>query len=119
MAKPWTPDTLAASPQPAPEDREALVEGIAQIIDHPSVYMGGPSRNSLRIAEAIVKEYADTLLARGLRLPAPETMAWGILRKDGEIIAGGLRNKEAASNFAHEGERIVRVAIRVVEGGDE
>lgn len=66
------------------------------------------------------EERADALLARGLRLPgAEETMAWGIVRKDGEIIAGGLRNKEAASNFAHEGERVVRVVIRVVEGGDD
>lgn len=42
---------------------DALVVGIAQIIDHPSVYMGGPSRNSLRIAEAIVKEFGSDLCA--------------------------------------------------------
>ena len=40
---------------------DALVVGIAQIIDHPSTYMGGPSRNSLRIAETIVKEFGADL----------------------------------------------------------
>ena len=44
---------------------DALVVGIAQIIDHPSVYMGGPSRNSLRIAKMIVKEFGSDLCASG------------------------------------------------------
>ena len=120
--------TLATAPQPAPEegltraqvgamldakrhDREALVGVISDLIHN--------------AADAYIEEHdrraiADALLARGLPLPGGDaTMGWGMVRKDGEIIAGGLRNKEAASNFAHEGERIVRVAIRVVEEGDE
>ena len=36
---------------------------IAAIIDHPSVYMGGPSRNSMRKAENIIES-----LERGKRL---------------------------------------------------
>ena len=40
----------------APEN-DQLVIGIAQIIDHPSVFMGGPSRNSMRIAAEIVKHH--------------------------------------------------------------
>ena len=44
-----------------------------------------------------------------------ETLAWGIIRKDGEIIAGGLRSRDVAGNFAGPGEHVVRVAIRIVE----
>ena len=52
------------------DQNNALIVGIAQIIDYPSVYMGGPSRNSLRIAETIVKEFGADL-ARADRA-APE-----------------------------------------------
>lgn len=45
------------------DQNNALIVGIAQIIDYPSVYMGGPSRNSLRIAETIVKEFGADLAA--------------------------------------------------------
>ena len=114
------PASVYPAPQPAPEqgmtraevgqmldgkrhDREALVEAIREACPEPWISHGGAA------------DIADALLARGLRLAGGgETMAWGIVRKDGEIIAGGLRNKEAASNFAHEGERVVRVAIRVL-----
>lgn len=53
-------------------DRDALVVGIAQIIDHPSVYMGGPSRNSLRIATEIVKHHRADLCASGQQVRALE-----------------------------------------------
>ena len=43
------------------DQNNALIVGIARIIDHPSVYMGGPSRNSLRIAKMIVKEFGADL----------------------------------------------------------
>ena len=52
------------------DQNSALIVGIARIIDHPSVYMGGPSRNSLRIAKMIVKEFGADL-ARADRA-APE-----------------------------------------------
>lgn len=55
----------------APE-QDPMVVGIAQIIDHPSVYMGGPSRNSLRIAAAIVKEFGSDLCASGQQVRALE-----------------------------------------------
>lgn len=32
---------------------------IASVIDHPSVYMGGPSRNSMRKAEQIIKNLKE------------------------------------------------------------
>ena len=54
------------------DQNNALIVGIAQIIDYPSVYMGGPSRNSLRIAETIVKEFGADL-ARADRA-APEAL---------------------------------------------
>ena len=43
------------------DQNNALIVGIAQIIDYPSVYMSGPSRNSLRIAATIVKEFGADL----------------------------------------------------------
>lgn len=52
------------------DQNNALIVGIARIIDHPSVYMGGPSRNSMRIAETIVKKFGADL-ARADRA-APE-----------------------------------------------
>ncbi|TWI29377.1 hypothetical protein [Paracoccus sulfuroxidans] len=48
-----------STPEQAAPD--ALIVGIAQIIDYPSVYMGGPSRNSMRIATEIVKHHRADL----------------------------------------------------------
>ena len=52
-------------------ERDQLITGIAQIIDHPTVYMGGPSRNALRIAKVVVDEFGAQLDAH----PAPDTQA--------------------------------------------
>ena len=52
------------------DQNNALIVGIAQIIDYPSVYMGGPSRNSLRIAETIVKEFGADLARAVAAQPA-------------------------------------------------
>ena len=41
-------------------DKELVTRHIANILDHPSVYMGGPSANSLRKAERIVKYLEDS-----------------------------------------------------------
>lgn len=51
------------------DQNNALIMGIAQIIDHPSVYMGGPSRNSLRIAETIVKEFGADIASADRAAP--------------------------------------------------
>ena len=52
------------------DQNNALIVGIARIIDHPSVYMGGPSRNSLRIAKMIVKEFGADLARAVAAQPA-------------------------------------------------
>lgn len=65
-------------------DRDALVVGIAQIIDHPSVYMGGPSRNSLRIATEIVKHHRADLCASGQQVRALDPR---IYRLNAEALA--------------------------------
>jgi hypothetical protein len=36
-------------------DRDTLIGRIAAELDKPSVYMGGPSKRSLRLAEAVVR----------------------------------------------------------------
>ena len=36
-------------------DNSELVRTIASIIDHPSVYMGGPSAHAIRLADRIIK----------------------------------------------------------------
>lgn len=99
---------LAAAPQPAPADREALVEVI---------------RDAIRpgICDTIAERAADALLARGLRLPGGETMAWAVVGEDGEVIPGSIypTRDEAERVCDYEGERVVRVTIRVVEGGDD
>jgi hypothetical protein len=45
------------------EERDLIVQQIAGILDHPSVYMGGPSHHSLRTARGIVN-----MLERSQRL---------------------------------------------------
>ena len=37
------------------QERLIVQRGIASILDHPSLYMGGPSRQSMLKAEAIIK----------------------------------------------------------------
>jgi hypothetical protein len=39
--------------------REELIHRIAALLDHPSVFMGGPSKQNLRKAAAIVEMLAD------------------------------------------------------------
>lgn len=142
----------AAAPQPAPVEREALVEVIRSVVP---------------LSVKHLRTLADALLARGLRLPAPkpeprrcaectceggehecnwikpgpdkedalqqlaglgqqadrasETMAWAVVGEDGEVIPGSIypTRDEAERVCDYEGERVVRVAIRVVEGGDD
>lgn len=100
---------LAAAPQPVAADREALVEVIREAIQ-PSI-----------ISDVIPALAADALLARGRRLPGDETMAWAVVGEDGEVIPGSIypTRDEAERVCDYDGERVVRVAIRVVEGGDD
>lgn len=110
---------LAAAPQPAPVDREALVEEIAQIIDHPSVYMGGPSRNALRTANAI----ADALLARGLRLPGGGELAAAYRAGQTDMKAAAMiAARDVGRSGGTSGDAVAaisRLPIRVVEAGDD
>jgi hypothetical protein len=39
--------------------KEEIVGVVAVILDHPSLYMGGPSRRSLAAAKIIVQELED------------------------------------------------------------
>ena len=99
---------LAAAPQPAP-DRETLESIIYNSAD---AYIEEHDRRAI----------ADALLARGLRLPGgDETMAWAVVGEDGEVIPGSIypTRDEAERVCDYDGERVVRVAIRVVEGGDD
>ena len=99
---------LAAAPQPAP-DRETLESIIYNSAD---AYIEEHDRRAI----------ADALLARGLRLPGgDETMAWAVVGEDGEVIPGSIypTRDEAERVCDYEGERVVPVTIRVVEGGDD
>lgn len=100
---------LAAAPQPSPEDREALAD---LIFDNLEV--------GCNLTDEAVLKVADALLARGLRLPGDETMAWAVLGEGGKIDPRKLWiNSRDAEEYCERGERAVRVAIRVVEGGDD
>ena len=44
--------------------RDPVVVSIAHILDHPSVYMGGPSQQSLRKAQRIVAYLEESGLMR-------------------------------------------------------
>ena len=105
---------LAAVPQPAPADRDALVEVIDAAITRWLQDGYDDPRNK---PEAV----ADALLARGLRLPEDgETLAWAVI-EDG-IISPNLidSEKESVQRWAEAWKgSMVRVAIRVVEEGDD
>ena len=96
---------LAAAPQPALKDREALMEVIQQAL------WCCPDTGQMP-DDAIT----DALLARGLRLPGEETMAWAVIGKDGKPIPQTCTTVEYMSRAPGP---VVRVAIRVMEGGDD
>ena len=100
------------APQPAVVDRGELVR-LLQII----------TRNgSLDDGRTLHEVIADALLARGLRLPGgDETMAWAVVGEDGEILLNSVKkDRSKAERYIFDAsERLVRVAIRVVEGGDD
>lgn len=101
---------LAAAPQPAP-DRESLMEMIAQ-----AQVTWNPD------ATSSTQHIADALLARGLRLPGgEETIAWAVLGSDGRPMPDAIYSERKGAHRLkpHPQARIVRVAIRVVEGGDD
>lgn len=114
----WVTGSLWAhkpAPQPAPPDREALVEVIQEVRRRfLALYAIGATTGTL-------DDYiADALLAHGLRLPgAGETMAWALMgeNKPFPIIAWPSRAMAEQSRLA--GECVQRVAIRVVEGGND
>lgn len=99
---------LAAAPQTA--DRMTIIEIIAEADDKYESWHGGTWATAI----------ADALLARGLRLPADETMAWAVVGENGKIDPRRLWiNSRDAEEYCERDERAVRVAIRVVEGGDD
>jgi hypothetical protein len=125
---------LIAVAQPAQSDREALVEGGLYL--DPTGYPApqpihvvlsrqasqencdGEPYDAMMFAAAYIKRLEDALLARGLRLPGgEETMAWAVVGGDGKIHPQSINNQYYGVKD-HKGERIVRVAIRVVEEKD-
>ena len=49
---------------------------------------------------------------------APETLAWAVVGEEGKMV-GFNYDRMTAQHLCNPGERIARVAIRVVEGGDD
>lgn len=58
-----------------------LEQAIAEILDYPSVFMGGPSRLSMRKAEAIVAMLNERI-ATGQLVPAQVWQDWRNFRYD-------------------------------------
>lgn len=139
QAEKWANDArraaLAAAPQPAPGrddnfqlsgtkvespaqpptsvDRDALVEVIRDaILDGMGSDMG---------VDPSAERAADALPARGLRLAGNETMAWAVVGDDGKVVPTSIWPTQFQAQAAawRPTERAVRVAIRVVEGGDD
>lgn len=94
--------------QPAVADREALVEVIREAKRKWYASQDGSS---------LEDRLASTLLARGLRLPGPETMAWAEIGRDKKPKAETVVSK--APWTVKPDQEFARVAIRVVEGGDD
>lgn len=105
---------LVAAPQPAPVDREKLVEVITE-----ALYRHG-DKGWTPIGS--VNDIADALIAAGLRLPgsvpADETLAWAVIGKDGVVKPSTLAwDYDGAARREAGGEVTarVRVSIRRVE----
>lgn len=98
--------SIGTAPQPVPADRKALVEAIREANDD---WIASQSKPSSR-PEVI----ADALLARGLRLPGGETMAWAVVGEDGKMV-GINYDRMTAQHLCNPGERVVRVAIRKLD----
>lgn len=96
---------------PVRSDREALVEVIDNALRD---WSNLPPLTCLRASYV-----ADALLARGLRLPGDETMAWAVVGEDGQINPDYTYQHKEDAEYDCTGAEIVRVAIRVVEGGDD
>ena len=95
-------------------DRDALVDVIEKA---GAIWRQSPAKE--RDEKSMSEAQADALLARGLRLPGgDETMAWAVVDCQGAIRAAFTWSVRARHERA-TGERVVRVAIRVVEGGDD
>ena len=94
----------------APDDFE--VEGCAEDKHESAEDYEATARNVVRIVEAAF----NALVAKAL--PADETMAWAVVGKDGKMV-GINYDRMTAQHLCNPGERVVRVAIRVVEGGDD
>ena len=107
---------LAAAPQPAPE-RETL-----ELPPHDALTVALFEDAAGALTSYQCVKLADKLLARGLRLPGgDETMAWAVVREDGRLSVGSVTpfQSVAENNAESDGGEFVRVAIRVVEGGDD
>lgn len=89
-----------------------LEQAIAEILDYPSVFMGGPSRQSLRKAEAIVAMLKERI-ATGQLVPAQvwttetNTLPWAFLtigqmrafeQSQGELERLGLNGEWIATD---------------------
>lgn len=64
---------------PTPEalriaEDEMLLRKIGAILDHPSLYMGGPSRQSMQKARAILPIITDAMEARDARIAELEAI---------------------------------------------
>lgn len=105
---------LAAAPQPAPVDREALVPPH----DALTVALFEDAKGALTSYQCV--KLADALLARCLRLPGgDETMAWAVVGRDGQLKHVTGNSRQLAQQWAGPGDSIERVAFRRVEGGDD
>lgn len=93
-------------------------------------FTGGPARAALAAAPQPAPTIVDVDMASGpdftseyvVMRPSPtdrEMLAWVVADKNGTLSLRRVRcSRAAAERATWVGERVVRVAIRVVEGGD-
>ena len=92
---------------------EAPMEAYALLLSAPGKMTVGEVRDRLR-------QMADARAALAAApQPTPETMAWAVIGEDGAIDLDQLHRVRRVIEPLGPGESIARVAIRVVEGGDD
>lgn len=102
-------------------DRVVMLRTIAAILDHPSVYMGGPSQLNMRRAEQILAAVAPLIAAAERERVAK----WHDEQADGErSLAQAARSagdREAGGHHAHLAaeHRQSAAAIRAMGNADE
>lgn len=99
----------------SPERLRRLARYLDELPPGPTTHIHDLHEETAAVLRALLEERGAARAVRG-----EETMAWAVVGEDGKIDPRKLWiNSRDAEEYCERGERAVRAAIRVVEGGDD